>query len=72
MPELRTKSTRGLLPLQMDHRMKLGWDWPRRAASTMSLTSVKAVGWVVCWSAWRTAERVRWEILSSRGEVGAR
>lgn len=48
MPELRTKSTRGLLPLQIDQRMKLGWDWPRRAASTISLTRFKADGCVVC------------------------
>lgn len=42
MPIVRTKRTRGLLPLQMDQRMKFGCDWPRRAAVVMVMAGRKA------------------------------
>ena len=47
-PMVRTKKTRGLLPLQMDHRTKLGCDCPRRAVSAIFTAGRRAEGCVVC------------------------
>lgn len=57
IPRPRAKITRDRLPLQMVQRIKLGWAWQRRDHSTVDITSLKAEGWVVFWSAWRSAER---------------
>jgi hypothetical protein len=50
-PRPRAKMTRGRLPLQMAHRMKLGWDCLRREYSTVAMIELKAEGWVVFWRA---------------------
>jgi hypothetical protein len=71
MPSPRAKMTRGLLPLQIAWRTKLGWACWRKEYSTLLITSLKADGWVVCSSALRSARRSRPEMLSSRGEPPA-
>jgi hypothetical protein len=59
MPRALTARIRGLLPLQIDQRMKLGCDWPRRVASATLRAGAKADGCVVCCKAWRTRTRSR-------------
>lgn len=71
-PMVRTKNTRGLFPLQILQRMKLGCDCPRKAISATRAAESRAEGWVVCWRAWRQRERSLWERLSSRGAVKAK
>lgn len=71
-PIVRTKNTRGLLPLQMDHRMKLGWDCPLSVASTILTAGARAEGWVVACSAERQAARSLCERFNSLGAVNAR
>src|SRR5882757_3321402 len=46
-PRPRAKITRGRLPLQIVHRMKLGCAWHRRDHSTVVMTSLNADGWFV-------------------------
>ena len=43
----RRAKTRGLFPLHIDHRMKLGWEWFRRVTVVNSNILAKALGWVV-------------------------
>lgn len=71
-PMVRTKNTRGLLPLQILQRMKLGCDCPRKAVSATQAAEASAEGCVVCWRAWRQMARSLCERLSSRGAVKAR
>ena len=42
--KVRRKRTRGWLPLQRDHRTKLGWDWLRRVRVVRERTWAKAEG----------------------------
>lgn len=44
-PRARTKTTRGWLLLQMEWRMKFGWDWPRKAAVTIVRAGRRADLW---------------------------
>ena len=66
----RRKRTRGLLPLQRDHRTKFGCEWFRSIIVVSSRTGAKALGCVVCERAVRREERSLWDKLSSRGEEG--
>lgn len=55
-PMVRPKRMRGLLPLAIDQRIKLGCDRLRRVSVTVVMGMAKADGWVVCWRAcsWRS------------------
>jgi hypothetical protein len=68
MPSPRAKMTRGLLPLQIAWRTKLGCACWRREYSTLLTSSRKADGWVVLSRAFSRARRSRPDMLSSRGE----
>ena len=59
MPRAWTARMRGLLPLQIDHRMKFGCDWPRNVASATFRAGANAEGCVVCCRAWRIRTRSR-------------
>lgn len=43
----RRAKTRGLFPLHIDHRMKLGCEWFRKVTLVNSSILAKALGWVV-------------------------
>lgn len=58
IPRALANIWRGLLPLQMLQRMKLGWAWCLKLCSTVSATGWRALGWVVVER--RSRRQIRW------------